>query len=195
MNKNWPLKYQYAPHHRHSPSREPLQGLFLDLPRGARIYPMQNRHEAPTPDNPCRKWVFFSTNFFSLQNIVSCIRLEFPSGNVGAPLDKSNLSESRERKNLSWLRCQEIDRILPQMCLHSESGTFTPLRAPTRHYQRGISGLVWRLEDLQVALEMYKKLTVKCGVSLLKFLKRIFFSRDESKLIGIVDDRCAMLTI
>ena len=42
-----------------------LQGLFLDLPLGARIYPMQNRHEAPAPDDSCRKWVFFSTNFFS----------------------------------------------------------------------------------------------------------------------------------
>ena len=104
---------------------------------------------------------FFLDQFFSLQIIVSCIRLEFPSGNVGASLDKSNLSESRERKNLSWLRCQEIDRILPQMCLHSETGTSTPVRAPTRHYQRGISGLVWRKEDLQVALVLYEKLTVK----------------------------------
>ena len=81
------------------------------------------------------------------------------------------------------------------MCLHSESGTFTPLRAPTRHYQRGISGHVWRLEDLQVALEMCKKLTVKMWCVSSQIPKKNFFSRDESKLIGIVDDRCAMLTI
>ena len=81
------------------------------------------------------------------------------------------------------------------MCLHSESGTFTPLRAPTRHYQRGISGLVWRLEDLEVAHEMCEKLTVKMWCVSSQIPESDYFSRDESKLIGIVDDRCAMLTI